>query len=118
MFPDTVNFLFCLLLWCEWLCSQKNLALRKSFSYGKWGFHKNPKRCDLIWSLNGAKVFPFQLNVRYPCVFRIKKGEHEESPGFQNFAVFFPLYIVRGTGVCRTHSEVGHLVVARGTGWG
>ena len=29
-------------------------------------FHKNPKRCDLIWSLNGAKAFPFQLNVRYP----------------------------------------------------
>ena len=28
-------------------------------------FHKNPKRCDLIRSLNGAKAFPFQLNVRY-----------------------------------------------------
>ncbi len=28
-------------------------------------FHKNPKRCDLISSLNGAKAFPFQLNVRY-----------------------------------------------------
>ena len=47
-----------------------------------------------------------------------KKGEHEETPGFQNFAVFCPLCIVRGTGVCRTHIEVGHLVVARGTGWG
>ena len=48
----------------------------------------------------------------------IKRGEHEETPGFQNFAVFCPLCIVRGTGVCRTHIEVGHLVVARGTGWG
>ena len=48
----------------------------------------------------------------------IKRGEHEETPGFQNFAVFCPLCIVRGTGVCRTHSEVGHLVVTRGTGWG
>jgi hypothetical protein len=48
----------------------------------------------------------------------IKRGEHEETPGFQNFAVFCPLCIVRGTGVCLTHSEVGHLVVARGTGWG
>jgi len=50
----------------------------------------------------------------------IKGGEHEETPGFQNFAMsrFCPLCIVRGTGVCRTHSEVGHLVVARGTGWG
>ena len=30
-------------------------------------FHKNSERCDLIWSLlvNGAKAFPFQLNVRY-----------------------------------------------------
>ena len=48
----------------------------------------------------------------------IKRGEHEETPGFQNFAVFCPLCIVRGTGVCRTHIEVGYLVVARGTGWG
>ncbi len=48
----------------------------------------------------------------------IKRGEHEETPGFQNFAVFCPLCIVRGTGVCHKHSEVGHLVVARGTGWG
>ncbi len=38
--------------------------------------------------------------------------KHEETPGFQNFAasVFCPLGIVRGTGVCRTYSEVGHLV--------
>jgi hypothetical protein len=28
-------------------------------------FHKNSERCDLIWSLNGPKAFPFQLNVRY-----------------------------------------------------
>ena len=48
----------------------------------------------------------------------IKRGEHEETPGFQNFAVFCPLCIVRGTGVCRTHIEVGYLVVAGGTGWG
>ena len=48
----------------------------------------------------------------------IKRGGHEETPGFQNFAVFCPLCIVRGTGVCHKHSEVGHLVVARGTGWG
>ena len=34
----------------------------------------------------------------------IKRGEHAETPGFQNFAVFCPLCIVRGTGVCRTHS--------------
>jgi len=27
-------------------------------------FHKSSERCDLIWSLNGAKAFPFQLNVR------------------------------------------------------
>ena len=31
-------------------------------------FHKNPKRCDLIRSLNGAKAFSFQLNVRYSLV--------------------------------------------------
>jgi len=30
VFPKIVNFLFWLLFWCEWLCSQKNLALRKS----------------------------------------------------------------------------------------
>jgi hypothetical protein len=48
----------------------------------------------------------------------IKRGEHEETPGFQNFAVFCPLCIVRGAGVCCTHIEVGHLVVDRGTGWG
>jgi hypothetical protein len=43
-----------------------------------------------------------------------KKCEHAETPWFQNFAVFCPLCIVRVTGVCQTHSEVGHLVVNRG----
>ena len=30
VFPKIVNFFFWLLFWCEWLRSQKNLALRKS----------------------------------------------------------------------------------------
>ncbi len=34
----------------------------------------------------------------------IKRGEHEETPGFQNFAVFCPLCIVRGTGVSVPHA--------------
>ena len=32
----------------------------------------------------------------------IKRGEHEETPGFQNFAVFCPLCIVRGTRIVRS----------------
>ena len=66
------------------------------------------------YTINGRTVSSTEDTVR-PL---IKRGEHEETPGFQNFAVFCPLCIVRGTGVCRTHIEVGYLVVARGTGWG
>jgi len=52
----------------QWLCSQKNLDAGKVtcyFHYCQWGFHKIPKLCDLIRSLNGTKAFPFHLNVRY-----------------------------------------------------
>ena len=41
------------------------------------------------------------------CTQLIKKGEHEETPGFQNFAVFCPLCIVRGR-VYRTLSKALH----------
>ena len=37
VFPDTVNFLFWLLFWCEWLCSQNNLTLRKSHVFLRYG---------------------------------------------------------------------------------
>ena len=47
---------------------KKNLVAQKSrvFAVRIMSFHKNSERCDLIWSLNGAKAFPFKLNVRYP----------------------------------------------------
>jgi hypothetical protein len=37
VFPKIVNFFFWLLFWCEWLRSQKNLALRKSHVFSRYG---------------------------------------------------------------------------------
>jgi hypothetical protein len=38
-------------------------------------FHKNWKLCDLMRSLSSAKVFPFQVNVRYSPYARSSNGE-------------------------------------------
>ena len=68
VFPKIVNFLFWVLFGVNGSVRQKNLAPEKSrvFPVRIMSFHKNTKRCDLIRSLNGAKAFPFQLNVQYP----------------------------------------------------
>jgi hypothetical protein len=52
--PKIVNFLFWLLFWCEWLCSQKNLALRKSHVRSVLTIYVFCHR-RLQWSQEGVK---------------------------------------------------------------
>jgi hypothetical protein len=88
VFPKIVNFLFWLLFWCEWLCSQKNLALRKShvlFALRIMGFPQEfrtvrfnlePKRCKSISLSTKRSVFTLvglaHGVVTEKLVFRIK----------------------------------------------